>query len=1155
MSASQIKMATLFLYLLGAPRVELNGKLIEITRRKSLALLIYLALNPGAHSRDLLATTFWPENSQRSARVNLRRALFVLNNSLPGEWIDCRRETLAISPDMDIWTDVAALRAAALDPANVDALEDTAGYYRGNFLGGFSLPDAPDFDDWVCSEAERLSHSIANNLKLLAEHYSNRRNYPKAIAFAKRRVDLDPLDESSQRALMILYARSGQRAAALKQYQECVRSLKEDLSVPPSSETTALYRQIDHGHLPRNAVSSQPGQYVDHESAGHHEHGATGSHVVLPPSTPLASVFPEGRTVAAQPLGNLPSPLTPLIGRENELAALEETLLSEDVRLVTILGPGGMGKTRLGLAMGTCSAITDAFPDGIFFVPLAPLSDHRQIAPAVAESLRLQLESRPGRKRTPQQQVSDYLREKRTLLVLDNFEHLLEGTDFIGDILEAAPAVKIVVTSRERLYHSGENVFPIYGLDTGSQEHQKVDVLGAVEPSAVTLFLECAQRTSPDFVMKPSCVSDIASICRLVEGMPLAIELAAAWVELLPPAKIEGEVRQSLDFLARDLRGVPERHRSIRAVFDATWRRMESEDQNLFMQLSTFKGGFTRSAVREVTGATFRRLSRLTGKSLVQYERQGDRYAIHELLRQYGEDQLALLPKAVEVVRDNHAAYYCRIVATREVDLKGEGQRLALAALEAEIDNIQTAWHWKCDRCDATHLAPAMNGMGLFYTLQGRYYEGMAAFAGAAEALDEFASPSASGAVAMAFVWLAAFARITGDVTRAQFSLQRAVELLDESGSQDDTSTSVRAFAFLEMANLERLRDARTAGDLYTRSLRLYEQLGDAWGMADAQEGLAYVANDISDRAEMRWRAEAAVAARRALGDRAGVARTLEKVSQAARYHGDLDEALALAKESEAIYRKLGDRVGLARALNNLGDALNWLGRTPEAQQVLEESIAANRELGDRRALANALGRLASSHARTAEYDSARREAELALSMSRNMGDLSQVVWSLMVLGKIAMYAGDYETATDHLQESLAVLDEESTWVIRAWSHSVMGSAAWGLGDLDLAREHAVRALRLGVKFTDFNTTIQALLAVALILSEGEDKARALELYDIVRLDSKINSPQWFKDVVEPHFEHVASQLAPVVSPAVRERVSTAELWTIAARLLDDLEE
>ncbi len=432
-------MAKLALYLFGPPRVELDGQPIEINRRKSLALLIFLALHPGMRSRDSLATLFWPGYSQTDARGNLRRALFILKQALPGEWFETNRQYLALRQDADIWVDVVAFRNAAQERTTAQELARAVEIFDQTFLDGFTLPDAAEFDEWSTSEGESLTRELADTLELFVQFCAGRRDYVAAVAHAKRRVDLDPLYEPGQRSLMRLYAESGQRAAAIHQYDECVRILQEDLSISPADETVALSLQIRQGlHLPQT-ITEPPAQGVEREAVKRHGDSTYGSHSGLIDIQPASSRDSLERRPALQTPNNLPYQLTPFIGRERELAALDEMLAQADVRLVTIVGPGGMGKTRLGLATGASRSTMERFHHGVFFVALASLSDPRQVAPAVAEALHFQLERDAVQTRPPEKQVADYLREKQMLLLLDNFEHLLEGVEFIGNILEAAP--------------------------------------------------------------------------------------------------------------------------------------------------------------------------------------------------------------------------------------------------------------------------------------------------------------------------------------------------------------------------------------------------------------------------------------------------------------------------------------------------------------------------------------------------------------------------------------------------------------------------------------------------------------------------------------------------------------------------------------------
>jgi predicted ATPase len=339
----------------------------------------------------------------------------------------------------------------------------------------------------------------------------------------------------------------------------------------------------------------------------------------------------------------------------------------DKVRLLTIVGPGGLGKTRLALAcaaqvLGDSNGVPSAFPHGLYFVNLAPLSEAAHIVPTLADAMHFPLQGGERDQRSPKQQVLDYLREKRMLLVLDNFEHLLEGANLVADILQTAAQVKILVTSRERLHLRQEQVYPIQGLEFPETIlKQASEFLEEAEAyAAVKLFIQAAQRTRPDFHFNGSDdLTNLARICRLVEGMPLALELAAAWVDTLPLATIAREIQASLDFLESEMRDAPVRHRSIRAAIDCSWQKLMAAEQTIFAQLSVFRGGFTRQAGQTITSASLPLLARLVNKSFLQYYPARDRYQMHELMRQFGMEKLATDREAETALRNQHSAYYC----------------------------------------------------------------------------------------------------------------------------------------------------------------------------------------------------------------------------------------------------------------------------------------------------------------------------------------------------------------------------------------------------------------------------------------------------------------------------------------------------------------
>ena len=400
-------MSSLTIFLLGPPRVELDGVVIGLKRRKVMAILAYLVVAGERQRRDTLAALLWPESDQSSARKALRRHLSELNLALDEKWLDTDRESVALRPGY--WLDVIQFHqylAKATDHSSIslDALVAAAGLYRGEFLSGFTLSDSSDFDEWQSFQSESLRQSLASALEQLIRILSNRADYNQAIPYTRRWLALDPLHEPAHRQLMQIYARAGQQAAAVRQYDLCRQTLEEELGISPSQETTALYNDIRIGRLKIEDSTSRAPRI---------------------------------------PLHNLPTQTTTFVGRQADLADIKRLLLDEPgCRLLNLVGPGGIGKTRLALAAAAQSL--DAFPDGVYFVGLTPVGEAETIVPAIAEVLRLTFFGNAD----PKAQLLDYLSQKRLLLIVDNFEHLLDGANLLSAMLAHAPYVTLLATSR-----------------------------------------------------------------------------------------------------------------------------------------------------------------------------------------------------------------------------------------------------------------------------------------------------------------------------------------------------------------------------------------------------------------------------------------------------------------------------------------------------------------------------------------------------------------------------------------------------------------------------------------------------------------------------------------------------------------------------------
>lgn len=506
---------------------------------------------------------------------------------------------------------------------------------------------------------------------------------------------------------------------------------------------------------------------------------------------------------------NLPANTLPFIGREREIRELRQQLSSEKYRLITILGPGGMGKTRLSIEVGLL--LLGYFMDGVYFVPLAAVTSAEQLVTTIAEIIGFKFHS----DRQPEHQLLDHLQRQHLLLIMDNFEHLLDSARLLTHILEAAPSVKILTTSRERLGLGGEAVYVIGGLSTPFDVSAE---LGAHD--AVKLFVEAAHRTT-------SPVSDndlgvVATICQILGGMPLAILLATAWLDTLSLSEIAAEIQAGLDILQATLRDAPPRHQSIEAVFDYSWKRLTPHEQTVFMRLAVFRDGFTREAAEVVTGATLRDLQRLVHTSFLQHQSSG-RYAIHELMRQYGENKLAVSGELARV-REQHAGYFADLFRPL-----GEAGWLAvdsetLEAVNPDFENMRAAWYFHLERKDVVALGQILDGIWVFLDNYSRTQEALDLFEPLLEVFRDDDDDEVGVFRGKLVVLLGWFYGDIGLKTRALQLAEEALVVLSPFGPTDALLQAYAAHAiFLYMAN-----EVQRSMEEDKKGLELSRELGDS---------------------------------------------------------------------------------------------------------------------------------------------------------------------------------------------------------------------------------------------------------------------------------------------------------------------------------------
>jgi serine/threonine protein kinase/predicted ATPase/DNA-binding SARP family transcriptional activator len=806
---------------------------------------------------------------------------------------------------------------------------------------------------------------------------------------------------------------------------------------------------------------------------------------------------------------NLPAQLTPFVGRETLLAEIADRLTDPACRLLSLVGPGGSGKTRL--ALEAAAAQLDNYPHGVFFVSLAPLESAEAIVSTIAKAVGFTFYAEAGTDGVDraQGQLLRYLSEKQMLLLMDNYEHLPDGVGVVSNVLQAAPGVKVLATSRARLNLGGEHLLPVPGMDVPDAQtveqsarsarqallHCVLDFGDALQSSAVKLFVQSARRAQPSFELVADNLADVVHICRLVAGMPLGILLAAGWLEMLTPKEIVvqlgGEIGSSFDFLETNLRDAPARQRSMRAVFDHSWRLLTEREREVFRKLSAFRGGFTAHAGEQVAGATLLELRGLVHKSLLGRERTG-RYEIHELLRQYAAEKLhraERLHRAVELgavlaegmtTRDRHSAYFAGFLQQREEQLLGEERKRALEEIETEIDNVGAAWGWAVAQGKIDEIDRSLDSLAGFYRARGWFQEGEEAFSRAAQ-------------------------RIAG----AQY------------GIGDHTTMMVLGKALLQQGRFnDALGFVDRASELLGQSLAIFGDLG-------ARRETAYALRYLGDVAFWKGKGEDlyqdALAISEELGDQRGIALSLWGLSMVANYKGEYRSAKQSLQQSLAIFTQIGNVIGVVDSLNRLGWT-NWLlGEYQAAKQLHERSLALCRESGDRFRTARALGDLGIDACGLQEYAEANQYWHESLAIYQEAGNLWGMADVLGDMGELANFVGEYSEAQHFARESLALREKIGSAYGVIWSSQVLGNALCGLGDLQGAQTYLCRSLATAVKSHGRFYIPLIVGGVAQLLAAKGGEERALELLALVFHHPK--SCQWAKDRAAPLVAQLEGEL------------------------------
>ena len=956
-------MAVLQITCLGDCQIALDGAAPNaVLTEKARSLLIYLTLEAQVHQRSDLTKMLWSGYSDESARNSLRQVLHLLRQSLPETdtpWLLVTRQTVQINPAAPITVDVTTfigLLAAVTTHAHADlatcttcvaGLRQAVDLYRGDFLAGLGAIDSDGFEEWRRITQEQLHIQMLDALARLANAAESVGDTEGALQAAQRQLALEPWLETAHRQIMRLLAQRGQRAAALAQYQRCRQVLAEELSSDPEEETTALYEQIRSGEFDK-VTRRQSDKVTSTSSVTESPNHPVTQSPLHPPVAP----FPERIKAAATS-----AQLLPLLGRTEELAQMTTLLAQPTCRLVTLVGPPGVGKTRLAQEildsptdLGTLDVLKSKiqnlkFEQGIHFVDLAVLRDPTLLATTIAHALSL---SAPALQLTGER-LTEQLRDQALLLVLDNFEQVLPGVDLLRQLLTHCPQIKFLITSRVPLRLPGEQVVPIHPLPLpaptapkGHPPHGAVALATAAQNVAVQLFCQRAAAVAPGFVLTERLVPVVVEICRRLDGLPLAIELAAARCRLLPPPALLERLTQDLparlELLTYRSPTLPERQQTLRAAIAWSYDLLTATEQRLFRQMAVFVGGAPLAALEAVIRhdrtadepppprAIFDDIEALLDKSLLRqqesatHQPEGEpRLLMLETLREYGWELLTATAEG-RSTQQRHADYFLILAETAAPKLHGPQQVVWLDRLALDHDNLRAALDWLVQAGEVTKALRLATALRYFWRVRGHYREG-------------------------------------GE--RLRQILARPEAALTSSPS-DTLLATVRARALNAAGYLQWVQGNTVAAqNLLQEALTLGRAVPDAAATAFALRYLGLAANARQEQTTARQFLEESLALYRTLD-------TPNETALALMYLGDIAfgqqayaEAEQLYQESADLLQRLGNNVVLPYALRHLGYLALVRGDLPTALTLSTESLSLNLAAGEQQGSAAALAALA----------------------------------------------------------------------------------------------------------------------------------------------------------------------------------------------------
>jgi predicted ATPase/DNA-binding SARP family transcriptional activator len=884
----------LHITLLGPPQITMRGTPLSLPRRQLRALCYRLAVALQPVPREQLCFLLWPDIADAAARRNLTVLLNQLRQALPSPDVILTHGDAILLDTSQVQSDTVAFAEAigfAAQRAELELLAAAVNLYTGSFLHGFSLPNSPEFDMWMAQERQHWGRRYLDTLAMLVDGYASSGAYTQAIAAAQRALAVDELAEDMHRWLIQLYAASGDRAAALRQFERCVLVLERELGVSPLPETRAVYNAVRAGEVPLRA-----GVKTDTLRAGR------SSALAAPPASTSTQSTP------AAPRTSLPTPPTPLIARRDERAAAAALLADPGVRLLTLVGAGGSGKTRLALQIAW--DVAEQFADGALFVALASLRAPALVVPAIGLACGLAQPSPAA--------LTQYLRDKQLLLVLDNCEHLLDAAPRIGGLLDSAPGLRVLATSRAALNVHGEQTFRVPPLPL--PELSSLPPLAELaDIPAVALLLARTRALNPRFQLTADNAADLAAICVRLDGLPLAIELAAARLKLLAPRDLLRRLDHRLPLLTTGTRDLPERQQTLRATIDWSYRLLDTREQLWFERCGVFVGGWTladaqglderlrwpttppisegdaRSNLLDMFGA-------LVDKSLVQMQtaRDGEpRFVMLETIREHALTCLRERGGDRDVAQA-HAGYF--LTFAEQASQQYYGPQVAEWAARTDLahDNLREALRWFLEQdTDAEQALRFGGAMYRFWHLRGYYSEGLQWLERVLAKSTAFANPTRAEMFSQA-----------GFLASALGQIDQAIALFED------------CLALCQLVDAPGTKTAALNGLGI-----IFDRQGDPRGLALLEEAAAQA---------------------RELNNPARLCAMLRAYANALVTNGtQIERGIAVYAEALIVAREHKLNRSVALILAGLGSALTFTGEYTRAQPLLLEGLALQQELDD----------------------------------------------------------------------------------------------------------------------------------------------------------------------------------------------------------------